>query len=118
MSVILLTGDLTVLSRVDGAAQRCGLAVRSYSGIAQALAQGHRGEAAELLIVDLAVPSLDLKELSDWLPQIAATRPRVVAFGPHVHTHRLTAARDAGCDEVLSRGEFFARLDAILQTQP
>jgi hypothetical protein len=39
---------------------------------------------------------------------------RVVAFGPHVHEERLAAARNAGCDEVVSRGEFFARLDAIV----
>jgi len=39
----------------------------------------------------------------------------VVAFGPHVHEERLAAAREAGCDEVLSRGEFFARVNAIVQ---
>ena len=39
----------------------------------------------------------------------------VVAFGPHVHEERLAAAREAGCDVVVSRGKFFAELDAILK---
>ena len=40
---------------------------------------------------------------------------RVVAFGPHVHEQRLAAARDAGCDLVVSRGQFFSQLETILK---
>ena len=39
---------------------------------------------------------------------------RVVAFGSHVQTDVLNAARDAGCDEVYARSEFTARLPDIL----
>jgi hypothetical protein len=44
----------------------------------------------------------------------APNRPRVIAFGPHVHEERLQAARKAGCDEVVSRGQFFAQVEGML----
>jgi hypothetical protein len=44
-------------------------------------------------------------------------RPQVVAFGPHVHETLLVAAEAAGCDLVLSRGQFFSRLDEIVSAQ-
>jgi hypothetical protein len=39
---------------------------------------------------------------------------RVVGFGSHVDRARLEAAREAGCDEVLARSAFFARLAGIV----
>jgi hypothetical protein len=35
---------------------------------------------------------------------------RRIGFGSHVDRNRLEAARDAGCDLVLARSEFFRRL--------
>jgi DNA-binding NarL/FixJ family response regulator len=117
MAVVLLTGDLTVISRVEGAAKLWGQSVRAFSSASQALAHCSWDDA-NLLIVDLATlstQSVDMKALLETLQQITSTPPRVVAFGPHVHEARLAAAREAGCDEVMSRGEFFARVNAILQ---
>lgn len=37
---------------------------------------------------------------------------RAIAFGPHVHTARLEAARTAGFPTVLSRGQFVSRLQS------
>jgi hypothetical protein len=37
-----------------------------------------------------------------------------VAFGPHVHTDVLAAARSAGWETVLPRSQFSARLAEIL----
>ncbi len=113
MAVVLLTGDLTVISRVEGAAMQIGESVRAFSSPSQALFHCSL-EHAKLLIIDLATPAVNLKELLETLQQITSTRPRVVAFGPHVHEERLAAAREAGCDEVVSRGQFFAQLEAIL----
>ncbi|HMN40325.1 MAG TPA: hypothetical protein PKE29_05730 [Phycisphaerales bacterium] len=47
-----------------------------------------------------------------------ADRPRirVLAFGPHVATDLLTAAKAAGADALLARGAFGARLPQILQS--
>lgn len=43
-----------------------------------------------------------------------ATVP-VIAFGSHVATELLRAARDAGADEVMPRSAFTAQLPALLQ---
>jgi hypothetical protein len=44
----------------------------------------------------------------------ASAATRVIAFGPHVHEDRLAAARAAGCDSVLSRGQFFSQAENVL----
>jgi DNA-binding response OmpR family regulator len=114
MSVVLLTSDLTVVSRVEGAARMWGFEVHSYSSASQALANCS-WQHARLLIVDLATFPEDMKRLLEALDQITDPRPRVLAFGPHVHEEKLAAAREAGCDQVVSRGQFFAKLIAILR---
>jgi hypothetical protein len=45
----------------------------------------------------------------------AETRPKVIAFGAHVQTGLLEAARAAGCDEVLPRSRFSAQLPELLK---
>lgn len=75
------------------------------------------------LIVDLEAPETAL-DLTARVTQENARRAapsgnntppiRVVAFGPHVHTDRLQAARDAGAHDVLTRGAFNNNLEDIL----
>lgn len=113
MDVVLLASDLMVVSRVQGAAAKTGISVHAVSSVAQA-ATLCRDKAADLLIVDLSTPSLDL----EFVPRLKAETvcsTRIVAFGPHVHELRLAAVREAGCDLVMSRGQFFNEVDAILQ---
>ncbi len=43
-----------------------------------------------------------------------ARRVRIVAFGPHVEREALQAARDAGADEVMTRGAFSRHLPDVL----
>jgi DNA-binding NarL/FixJ family response regulator len=68
----------------------------------------------QLVIVDLTLSTLDLATLVAQLKTAHDGRSTIVTFGPHVHEGRLAAAVAAGCDEVLSRGQFFAQLDAIV----
>lgn len=112
-AVVLFSNDLTVLSRVEGAATRLDKNVRSVSTAAQLADCGGEG-APELLIIDLSSPSVDIEKLvAQWKMQ-AASATRIVAFGPHVHEERLAAARQAGCDVVVSRGQFFSQLESIV----
>jgi DNA-binding response OmpR family regulator len=113
MKIVLLSSDLTVVSRVQGAAVRASATVRALSNASQAI-ETIDNEKADVLIVDLATPSLDLVTLINQLKADTTRSTRVVAFGPHVHEDRLAAAREAGCDVVMSRGKFFAEMDAIL----
>jgi DNA-binding response OmpR family regulator len=110
MNAVLLTSDLMILSRVEGMATRNGFSLRTAATLQQAVEQ-LAIEPAELLLVDLGTPSLDVGEL---LPLVRSSKPYIVAFGPHVHEARLNAARQAGCDQVVSRGQFLLQLDAML----
>jgi CheY-like chemotaxis protein len=114
MNVVLLSSDLMVQSRVAGAAERVGAQLRSASTVEQAVGLCEEGPV-RLLLVDLSTSGLKPQTLIDRLPAAGASRPTIVAFGPHVHESLLSAAREAGCDEVVSRGQFFSQLDAILQ---
>lgn len=114
MTVVLLTSDLTIVSRVQGAASRA----RAATGVVaseSAAVERCVAEQAELLIVDLSAPSLDIKALIEQVKTATTTPPRIITFGPHVHEERLAAAREAGCDEVVSRGQFFSQLDKMLE---
>lgn len=114
MTVVLLSSDLAVLSRVEGAAARGGQSVRSASNEAQAVQLCEAGDVGAV-VIDLSMSSLDIAALVSPLKALPNSRVRTVAFGPHVHEHRLAAAREAGCDLVVSRGQFFSQLEAILQ---
>lgn len=68
------------------------------------------------VVVDMESSGLDLGGLVASLgPE---PRPRVVAFGPHVHTAKFEAAKAAGCDATLTRGQICSNAhglrDAIL----
>jgi DNA-binding response OmpR family regulator len=114
VAIVLLTGDLTVISRVEGAAKKWGQPLHAVSSAAQAVLCCST-ETPQLLIIDLATMSIDLKRLVETLRELSSvSMPRIVAFGPHVHEEKLAAAWEAGCDEVVSRGQFFSQLDGLL----
>lgn len=62
---------------------------------------------AELVVVDLTRPGVvdALAGLGDR---------RVIGFANHTSRDAMAAARAAGCEQVLARSEFFARLDELL----
>jgi len=115
MKAVLLSGDLMVLSRVEGAAATAGAIVRAANSPRRAC-ELCEAESAELLIVDLASCIDDLPELVGELRTRLGPALRIVAFGPHVHEDRLAAARAAGCDSVVSRGKFFSDLESLFQS--
>src|SRR5205085_9994381 len=65
------------------------------------------------VIVDLSNPGLAIGELTAGLRELPV-RPRVVAYGSHVDTATLRAAREAGCDVVLPRSQFVEELPTAL----
>jgi CheY-like chemotaxis protein len=114
MTAAILTADLMLSSQVAGAAARTRQPLRTFSSTepcCTALAE----EPVELLLIDLALPALDVTALIQRLRELPGGAPRTLAFGSHVHHGRLAAAREAGCDEVLSRGQFHAQMDQLLR---
>ena len=114
--VVLLCTDLMFDSRICGAAQQAGLTIESVAGVAAAVELAARG-GCRVVVADLTVPGLSMETLVSQLnEECVGGRPEVIAFGPHVQTGRLEAAREAGCDQVLTRGQFDARLKELLQS--
>ena len=110
---LLLSDDLLFTSRITGAARALGLVVKP-AGSVEALVALARQEAPRCVLVDLSHPGLVLADLFRRLAEACPTPPRVVAYGSHVDTATLRAARAAGCDPVLPRSEFVEDLPHAL----
>ena len=115
MPVYYLTGDLLFSSRVSGAASHLGVDLQIVGSVAQLLQRADASLDCKLVLVDLTLSSLELdaavQAIRERLPQA-----RIVAYGPHVQEALLTAAAAAGCDEVLSRGQFDREFARLLQS--
>jgi len=112
--VLLISSDLACVSKVTGAASRASVDLRTAMGAA-AVEKNLAGEPPKLVLVDLSIPGLNIGDLVAVVRAIIPPTTEIVAFGPHVHTGLLAAAREAGCDRVVSRGEFHARIDDYLR---
>lgn len=110
--IVFLTNDLMFSSRVTGAGQRLGMPVTVVPSAERAMAVCNQDQV-RLVLVDLTLPALDMGPL---VAELKATHsaPKILAYGPHVHKNQLTAAQQAGCDRVLTRGQFNAQMDALL----
>lgn len=135
MTILLITSDLACVANVSGAAKRAGHELSTAMNVAaiddklreytsplatpvEGVDQPWQNELADqhvrLVILDLTIGGLNLTEL---VAQLRARLPAVAgiwAFGPHVHESKLAEASAAGCERVLARGQFYARLDALL----
>ncbi len=106
---LLLCDDLIFSSRVRGTARAGGLQVqtaRTVDALVDLAAQTH----PRAVIVDLGFTGLQLESLLGRLREATPVMPRVVAYGSHVDTATLRAARAAGCDPVLARSRFVEEL--------
>jgi hypothetical protein len=112
MSIVLLSGDLMCSSRIAAVAGHLGMSCATAMSVAaldERLVPGTR-----LVVIDLSTPEVAPNVLVPKIRTSLAARPRIVAFGPHVHGELLEEAETSGCDVVVSRGEFFARLPELL----
>jgi len=104
--------DLFFASRIRGTADRLGIASAPAPDPGRLLAalETRAAHPPRALFVDLAMaeaPELIELAVSYALP--------VVAFGPHVDTDRLEAARLAGAARVLARSRFTKELPELIR---
>ena len=111
-SAILLSDDLIFTSRVVGTGRDLGLPIRS-ARTADAVLALARQQPPTCVIVDLSNAGLQIADLIAGLDALPS-RPRIVAYGSHVDTATLRAAREAGCDVVLPRSKFVEELPTAL----
>jgi hypothetical protein len=107
-SLILYSTDLMLLSSAGHAARQAGLDFHSVMSIEAA--SPHLQNPETLFCLDLSMAGADPQSLAALATP--AVLSRAIAFGPHVHTARLDAARAAGFGEVLTRGQFFSRIQS------
>jgi hypothetical protein len=110
---LLLCDDMIFSSRITGTGQALGLTIkpaRSLAVLEELLAK----EWPNCLILDLGYPSLVIQDLIANLGRSGKAMPRIVAYGSHVDTATLQAARQAGCDIVLPRSKFVEELPKSL----
>jgi hypothetical protein len=102
-AVLFLSSDLMFSSRVMGAAKAHGVAILQVADQA-ALADKIVADC-RLALIDL---SLDPLNLPAAVRAIRAGSPgaQIIAYGPHVDEAALADAKEAGCDQVLTRGQF------------
>ena len=111
VDVVFLSDDLMFAPRVSGVALSAGWTLLEVGTPGKAI-DSTETESPRLLSVALETTGLQISDLVARLP--VSDRPQILAFGPHVHRARLEAAREAGCDMVVSRGRFSADLPALL----
>jgi CheY-like chemotaxis protein len=110
---LLLSDDLMFTSRIAATARQLGLDLRAAKS--QAALETLAGQQPpRCVILDLANPGLDVAALLGRLDETCRPRPLVVAYGSHVDTPTLRAARAAGCDLVLPRSKFVEDLPHAL----
>jgi hypothetical protein len=109
---LLISRDLFFTSKVTGTARELGGQIEVVPDCPTAADRVAAGGVC-CVFVDLAEAGLPLASFIAGLP--VAGRPVVIAFGSHVATARLQAAREAGCDAVLPRSRFSAELPELLR---
>jgi CheY-like chemotaxis protein len=114
MPGLYLTKDLFFASRVTATARSLG-AELAVVGSVEELLQKAQEQPLSLVLLDLDSPGADAAAIVAGLREQAAHAPAVIAFGSHIHEARLTAARQAGCDQVLARGQFDRQMASLLR---
>ena len=111
---ILLSRDLIFTSKVTGTARELGhrVLVAGNSALASTMIEQWR---PRVVFVDLAAGDLVAPEALVAYQGLAGPETPFVAFGSHVDTEALAAARAAGCDPVMPRSKFSAELPELIR---
>jgi hypothetical protein len=113
-NVLYLTSDLLFSSRVAGVARQIGIDL-VVAGSRDKLRDLLEANHTSAIIVDLEHRDADPVQVIAML-ETASRRPTTIGYGPHVKEPLLSAARDAGFDIVLSRGQFDQQIGHLLKS--
>ena len=103
MSALFLCSNLMFASRVSGAANTLKVPLQVLANPGDLAAK--LSAETRLVIIDLGQTGLDLPEIVAEVRAKSASA-RIVAFGSHVNEAVLSAARAAGCDDVMPNSQF------------
>ncbi|TWU25521.1 hypothetical protein [Bythopirellula polymerisocia] len=112
MPIVLVSRDLMLSSKLEGVARSLGQTLKSVGSGAAALGNA---EERQVIVVDLELPGLDIAALVKGIKNRTQQPDKVIAYAPHVRTEKLAAAKEAGCDLVVSRGQIMSDAESILR---
>jgi CheY-like chemotaxis protein len=111
---LLLSRDLFFTSKITGTARELGQQVMVAGNVALASAMIEQWHP-KVVFVDLAAGDLVSVPALVAYQKLAGSDTPFVAFGSHVDTASLAAARSAGCDPVLPRSQFTVQLPELIR---
>jgi CheY-like chemotaxis protein len=111
---LLLSRDLIFTTKVTGTARELGHRVLVAGNVALASAMIEQWHP-RVVFVDLSAGDLASVPAIIAYRKLAPAGTPFVAFGSHVDTEALAAARSAGCDPVLPRSKFTMELAELIR---
>lgn len=112
--VVFLTADLMMASNASSHAKQKGIAISQAASAKSALEFIDKNRP-HLLLIDLQCPGLDIAALGESLSDLSDSMcPLTIAYAQHVETDKLDAARSAGFDQVLTRGQINSEMGQII----
>lgn len=108
-SVLFLSGDLMFASRVRAAADNAGFVFRLAGNLPK-----DPDPSVRFVVLDLATRSKIVDGFGDACSN-TCPQAKCIAYGPHVQVPALKAAREAGIETVLTRGQFDSALASLFQ---
>ena len=115
--ILYLAADLIWATKIKGAADALGIPARPARSL-EMLEARLADSPVRAVVLDLEKPEEAMAFLARLRGAAAGERERaikVLAWGPHVATEQLEAARVAGADIVLTRGAFDHRMPELLR---
>jgi PleD family two-component response regulator len=113
--IIVAVDDLMFASRISSAAKALGVEI-AFARSPEAIVEAVRTKAPRLVIFDLnSVKVRPLEAVAALKADAALASVATVGFVSHVQTELITAARDAGVDQVMARSAFVTQLPQLLQ---
>ena len=97
---LLVSTDLIFTSRIRSAATNAGWEMQIAKSIGDSI-----DDDTEFVIVDLSTSKDEPSNIAETARR-DSPGVKLIAFGPHVQTGKLTAAEEAGFDSVMTRGQF------------
>jgi len=113
MHIILFTCNLMCSSKIAGEVHTRQGSLDVVSSAAELLNRAG-SRAANLVNLDLNMSEFNPRDLLASLRQLDPAPEALVAYAPHVHEAKLAAAKEAGCDVVLSQGAFHRKISNLL----
>jgi CheY-like chemotaxis protein len=113
--IIVAVDDLMFASRISSAAKALGVEI-AFARSPESIVEAVRTKAPRLVILDLnSVKVRPLEAVAALKADTALAAVPTVGFVSHVQTELITAAREAGVDQVLARSAFVTQLPQLLQ---